>query len=115
MSVGPMGASFASSIAGTDLAQRNSSDVPAAQQATSNHSRKVDSTEKAEKAAGVGDPDESEKVSDRDADGRRAWERVGHPEDESEEEPELHDEATYDASQQKDLIDDKGHEIDLSG
>ena len=115
MSVGPMGASFASSIAATDLAQRSAGDVPATQQATSNHSRKVDSTEKAEKAAGVGDPEESEKASDRDADGRRAWEHVGHPEEDSETEPELSGEATYDRSQQKDPTGLKGREIDLSG
>lgn len=113
MSVGPMGASIASSIAATNLAQRNSSDVSGAQQATSSHARVVDSTEKAEKAAGVGDPDESEKVSDRDADGRRAWERPGHESDEAE--AELEGDATYDANPQKDPSGMTGREIDLSG
>lgn len=113
MSVGPMGASIASSIAATNLAQRNSSDVAGAQQATSTHARVVDSTEKAEKAAGVGDPDESQKTSDRDADGRRAWERPGHDSDESE--AELEGDATYDASVQKDPAGITGREIDLSG
>ncbi|PQO34394.1 hypothetical protein DTL21_12770 [Bremerella cremea] len=86
MSIGPTGMSFAASVAGSDLAQRNSSDVSQTQQATSNQARVVDSAEKAEKAAGVGDPDESEKISDRDGDGRRAWER---PENHSEEADEL--------------------------
>lgn len=113
MSVGPMGASIASSIAATNLAQRNSSDVSGAQQATSSHARVVDSTEKAEKAAGVGDPDESEKASDRDADGRRAWERPGHESDETE--TELEGDATYDATLQKDPTGVTGREIDLSG
>ncbi|QDU74903.1 hypothetical protein Pan97_19230 [Bremerella volcania] len=113
MSVGPMGASIASSIAATNLAQRNSSDVSGAQQATSTHARVVESTEKAEKAAGVGDPEESEKTSDRDADGRRAWERPGHDSDEVE--GELEGEATYDAGPQKDPTGVKGREIDLSG
>ncbi|MBA2116030.1 hypothetical protein [Bremerella alba] len=113
MSVGPLGASLASSIAATNLAQRNSSDVAGAQQATSSHALVVDSTEKAEKAAGVGDPEESEKISDRDADGRRAWER---PEEESDEdEAELEGDATYDATQRKDPTGVKGREIDLSG
>ena len=113
MSVGPMGASIASSIAATNLAQRNSSDVTGAQQATSNHARVVDSTEKAEKAAGVGDPEESEKAGDRDADGRRAWERPGH--DSEEAEAELEGDATYDAIPQKDPAGITGKEIDLSG
>jgi len=113
MSVGPMGASIASSIAATNLAQRNSSDVAGAQQATSSHARKVDSTEKAEKAAGVGDPEESEKTSDRDGDGRRAWERPEHASDEAE--GELEGDATYHDASQKDPAGVKGREIDLSG
>lgn len=113
MSVGPMGASLASSIAASNLAQRSSSDVANNQQATANQARVVDSTEKAEKATGVGDPEESEKTSDRDADGRRAWERLGHDSDEPEQE--LEGDATYDAPQQKDPATVKGREIDLSG
>jgi len=113
MSVGPMGASIASSVAATNLAQRNSSDVAQAQQATSSHALVVDSTEKAEKAAGVGDPEESEKASDRDADGRRAWERPGHETDEAE--AELEGDATYEEAPQKDPAGVKGREIDLSG
>lgn len=114
MSVGPMGASIASSLAASNLAQRNSSDVSGAQQATSNQSRAIDSAEKAEKAAGVGDPDESEKVSDRDADGRRAWERPQHEGEEAADE-ETPEEPTYDDGHEPDPNSSKGHEIDLSG
>ena len=115
MSIGPTGASFASSIAASDLAQRNSADVPNAQQASTSQSRTVDSTQKAEKAASIGDADESAKTSDRDADGRRAWERVGHPEDEADGEAELDGEATYDGDVKSDPTGIKGREIDLSG
>lgn len=116
MDVGPLGASLASSLSATNLAQRNSSDVATAKQSTASHSLKVDSTEKAEKAAGIGDAEESEKAGDRDADGRRLWERQGKKDDEPDSpEPELEGDATYDAAPQKDVSGVKGRELDISG
>ncbi len=113
MSVGPMGASIASSLAATNATQRTSADVTGNQQATANQARVADSVEKAEKAAGVGDTEESEKASDRDADGRRAWERPEHQEDSVDQE--LQQDATYDATLPKETTGGKGREIDLSG
>ena len=116
MDVGPLGASLASSLSATNLAQRNSSDVTNAKQATASHALKVDSTEQAEKAAGIGDAEESEKAGDRDADGRRLWERQGKPDDESDSaEAELEGDATYAADPQKDVSGVKGRELDISG
>lgn len=114
MSVGPMGASIVSSLAASNLAQRNSSDVGGAQQATANQSRTLDSVEKAEKAAGVGDPEESEKSSDRDADGRRAWERSQHDEEEAAQE-ETPEDATYDDRREPESGASTGHKLDLQG
>ncbi|EAQ81270.1 hypothetical protein [Blastopirellula marina] len=92
MSIGPAGAAIVSSLAASPLAQNASSEVDQNRQATSNQARKADSDQKAIKASGVGDPDESQEVSDRDADGRRLWEiqdeaeellaDTEHPEDE---------------------------------
>ena len=59
MSVGPMG------MAGS---------VPQVQQETANQTRQVQSQQKAENAAGVGETEQDEQTSDRDADGRRLWE-----------------------------------------
>ncbi len=51
-----------------------------------NHERRAESREKADRAAGVGSSDEqSNATGDRDADGRRPWERIrrpGQPEEE---------------------------------
>ncbi|MFI4876656.1 MAG: hypothetical protein ACIALR_15000 [Blastopirellula sp. JB062] len=74
MSIGPTGAAIVSSLAASPLAQNASSEVDKNRQETSNQARKVDSDQKAIKAAGVGDPDETQESSDRDADGRRLWE-----------------------------------------
>ena len=116
MSIGPTGISFASSVAATDLAQRNSADVAQTQQATSNQARLLEATEKAEKAAGIGDADESEKASDRDADGRRAWERSEHSTEDSEAaELELEGETTYDDRPPKDDVEKTGSHLDISG
>ncbi|RCS42217.1 hypothetical protein DTL42_20540 [Bremerella cremea] len=116
MSIGPTGISFASSVAATDLAQRNSSDVAQTQQATSSQARLLEATEKAEQAAGISDADESEKTSDRDADGRRAWERSEHPAEDSEAaELELEGETTYDDRPPKDGVGKTGSHLDISG
>lgn len=116
MSIGPTGMSFASSVAATDLAQRNSSDVAQTQQATANQARVLEATEKAEKAAGIGDAEESEKTSDRDADGRRAWERAEHHSSDSEQdELDLAGEAIYDDRPPKDAGGATGRQLDISG
>lgn len=116
MDVGPMGASLASSLSATNLAQRNSSDVTNAKQATASHAIKVDSAEQAEKAAGIGDADESEKAGDRDADGRRLWERQGKKDGDAESaDAELEGDATYAAEPQKETSGVKGRELDISG
>ncbi|UUO08604.1 hypothetical protein M4951_09855 [Blastopirellula sp. J2-11] len=74
MSIGPTGAAIISSLAASPLAQNASSEVDQNRQATNNQARKADSDQKAVKASGVGDPEESQEAGDRDADGRRLWE-----------------------------------------
>ena len=56
------------------LAQGQGSEVNRTQQETADHARDVQSTEKAENAAGVGQTEQDEEATDRDADGRRPWE-----------------------------------------
>jgi len=110
MSIGPMGASIASSLAASNQAQRNA-DVTDSQQATSHQSRSIDAVAEAEKAAGIGDPDESQKASDRDADGRRLWERQESAKSDD-------DETAEDSTYHRDTEDPtgiKGREIDLDG
>ena len=74
MSVGPL--NVAGSVAGS-LPQMRGAEADRAQQATVDQSRQTQSAQQAENAAGVGETAEEEQASDRDADGRRLWERRG--------------------------------------
>ena len=74
MSVGPTG--MAGGVAGSPLAQSHGSEVNRAQQETADHARQTQAAEKAENAAGVGQTEQDEQASDRDADGRRLWEEI---------------------------------------
>ena len=69
MSIGPTG--MIGSVAGSPLAQGQGSEVNRAQQETAEQARQAHSTEKAEDAAGVGQTEDDEQASERDADGRR--------------------------------------------
>lgn len=111
MSVGPMG--MVSSSAGSPLAQSQGSDVNRAEQDTANQARQTQMSEKAERASGVGQTEEDEGTSDRDADGRRPWEiEPARPEDSSAEA-----EPTEDVSlcQGKDPTGVTGRQLDLRG
>ena len=74
MSVGPMG--FFGSIAATPLSQSKGSDVDRAAQESSGQSGQTSNAAKAENAAGIGATDgEEHGAAERDADGRRIWEK----------------------------------------
>ena len=75
MSIVNFGSAVAAGIAGSAQAQKQTSATDQAAQDAAVHQRKTDSTERAVKAAGVGsNEEESQGTSERDADGRRAWE-----------------------------------------
>jgi len=77
MSVGPMGG-LPASAAGAPLAQTKGSDVDRAQQDSAAQQRRVQTDQKAEMAAGIGEADgEDHATGERDADGRRLWEQMG--------------------------------------
>ncbi|MFO7902635.1 MAG: hypothetical protein ACQESR_08265 [Planctomycetota bacterium] len=86
MSVGPMG--MAGSAAGSPLAQGRGSEVNRGQQETAEQSRQTQAAEKAEEAAGIGQTEQDEEASDRDADGRRLWEHLPEGQDDEEEQSE---------------------------
>jgi hypothetical protein len=74
MSVGPMG--FFSSIAATPLSQSKGNDVDRDGQESAGQSAQVANEAKAENAAGIGATDgEEHGAAERDADGRRIWEK----------------------------------------
>ncbi|MCH8922347.1 MAG: hypothetical protein IIA67_04255 [Planctomycetes bacterium] len=73
MSVGPMGG-ILGSAAGAPLAQTKGSDKEKAIQEAAAQKRRSESAQKASEAAGVGQTEENQASSERDADGRRLWE-----------------------------------------
>lgn len=74
MSVGSLGG--AGPLAGSQLAQSSGATVDRAKQDSASFQRQVDSTRQAADASGIGHTTEDHQTSDRDADGRRAWERA---------------------------------------
>ena len=79
MSIGSTG--ITGSVAGSHLAQTQGSEVSRAQQESSDHARQAGSAERAEDASGIGQTEQDEETSDRDADGRRLWEASAQSED----------------------------------
>ena len=74
MSIGSLG--LIGTVAAGQLQQTRGADSDRATQDARNQSREVDSARLAEAAQGVGEMAEDEQTSDRDADGRRLWERA---------------------------------------
>jgi hypothetical protein len=112
MSVGPMGGLPAAAVAGTSLAQAKGSDVDRTQQDSAAQQRRVQTDQKAESAAGIGEADgEDHQTGERDADGRRLWEETpggSGPGDSAGEQAD-------DQSHEKDPSGQSGSLLDLSG
>ncbi len=110
MSVGPLG--IAGSAAGSPLSQTRGADVEKAAQDTADQSRETQTSQRAEKASGIGETHEDEQASDRDADGRRPWEAGGQPKKPPGDAPPDEPQAP---PQSKDPTGQKGNQLDLSG
>jgi hypothetical protein len=112
MSVGPMG--FFSSIAATPLSQATGNDVDRAGQESAGQSAQTVNEAKAENAAGIGATDgEEHGAAERDADGRRIWEKPPGKKKTAARAPE-----TLPASSSvlsKDASGESGNELDLTG
>ncbi|MFN0021034.1 MAG: hypothetical protein ACKVP0_22475 [Pirellulaceae bacterium] len=72
MSIGSLG--IIGSMAGTSLAQK-SAEVDKTHRDAADASRQNDATARAESAEGIGQTEEDSQAGERDADGRRLWER----------------------------------------
>jgi hypothetical protein len=108
MSIGPLG--IASSVAGGQLANRTA-ELDRAQQEAGNQDRRISSETKANDAAGLAATDgEDTQTEERDADGRRLWERPSQPSRASQ---------TTDPAeaprQSKDPAGARGNQLDLTG
>lgn len=114
MSMGPMG--MAGSIAG-GLPQAATADSDRIKQQASEQTRQADSDRKAESASGVGETEQDEQASDRDADGRRLWEKSPGENSEADDQEATPGTATpsREALKSKDPTGLSGGKLDLSG
>lgn len=112
MSVGPAGG-IVGSAAGSPLAQSQGAEPERARQDAVAQQRRIESDQKADSAAGIGETDgEDHETSERDADGRRLWEQPP--------EAENADDAQQDSGAppqrvSKDATGQSGNLLDLSG
>jgi hypothetical protein len=99
------------SAAGSPLSQTAGSETERAQKDSIAHNRQVDANQKAERAAGIGQTEQDQGSSERDADGRRFWEEPAKPGTDS------HGRDTVDtaARQSKDATGQSGTKLDLTG
>ena len=114
MNVGPMGG-VAGSAAGAPLSQTAGSETERTQKDSAARQRQAEGELKAEKAAGIGQTEEDQGPSERDADGRRFWE-LPQDEDKEKETVEGQIEAAGEPTRQaKDPTGDSGNALDLTG
>jgi hypothetical protein len=107
MSIGPT--TFAASLAATSLNQARGSETERAQHETAAKERQVEGDRQAESAAGIGTTAGGEVAGERDADGRRLWERPPTPQGEQEGEPRESE------ARAKDPTGESGSLLDLTG
>lgn len=85
MSIGSLG--VLGSVSTGQLQQTRGAESDRAIQDAQTQAREVDAARQAEAAEGIGQMSEDEKTSDRDADGRRLWERPERRKSNDEPEP----------------------------
>jgi hypothetical protein len=110
MSMVPLGG-IVGSAAGVPISQTSGSETERAQKDSQAQHRQVDSTERAERAAGIGQTDEDQESSERDADGRRLWEEPTKAKKDSD----SHDTPDANPRQSKDATGQSGTKLDLTG
>ena len=110
MSVASLG--IVGSLAGSALVQKTA-DVDKTQRESADAARQTEAETRAESAAGIGQTEEESQTSDRDADGRRLWERPGEKEKDAPVDAE--DEAVLASQHAKDPTGESGKTLDITG
>ena len=113
MSMGPVGG-VVGSAAGTSLSQTAGAETERTQRDTAAQHRQIDGNERSERASGVGQTEEDQESSERDADGRRLWEGPAKRGKDAKEEP-AGDDASAMSKQSKDPTGQSGTKLDLTG
>jgi hypothetical protein len=115
MTMIPLGSAL-TSAAGTALSQTAGSDTERAQKDTISQRRIIDADLHAEQSAGIGETEKDQESSERDADGRRLWERPGEYSKKNETDCSIADsEADVQSRQSKDPTGQSGTKLDLTG
>lgn len=110
MTMVPLGG-LIGSAAGVPLSQASGSETERAQKEALAQNRAVDANQKAELAAGIGQTEQDQESSERDADGRRLWEAPGKPAKEAA----GGEVAEATTRQSKDATGQSGTKLDLTG
>jgi hypothetical protein len=113
MSMGPLGG-IVGSAAGAPLSQTAGAETERTQRDTAAQHRQIDANERSEQASGIGQTEQDQESSERDADGRRLWEG---PTKRGKEGTAESAEATAigEARQSKDPTGQSGTKLDLTG
>ena len=106
MSIGSFGG-VTGSAAGAPLPAAQGTEAERAQRDTAAQTRATDFEKHAEQTAGIGHTEEDQEASDRDADGRRMWERTDQTATEGEDGGK--------PKQSKDTTGETGTALDLTG
>lgn len=101
-----------SSVAGTALSQTSGSDTDRAQKESLTQLRGIEAEQHAEQSAGIGQTEQDQESSERDADGRRLWEA---PVDAKKKNVEQASDGATEARQSKDATGQSGTKLDLVG
>jgi hypothetical protein len=112
MSVGSLGG-IINSATGAPLSQTAGSETERAKDSL-NQSRQVDANQKAERAGGIGQTEQDQETSERDADGRRLWEAQDDKNRQGKSRTEAEAGETP-ARQSKDSTGQSGTKLDLTG
>jgi hypothetical protein len=110
MSMVPLGG-LLSSTAGTALSQATGSDTERTQKEGVAQRRSADADQHAEQSAGIGQTEQDQQTSERDADGRRLWEKAPAPKPVNESVADKE----ADSRQSKDPTGQSGTKLDLTG
>jgi hypothetical protein len=112
MSMGPLGG-VVGSAAGTSLSQTAGAETERSQRDTAAQHRQISGSERSERASGIGQTEQDQESSERDADGRRLWEKQSKDGKEAKDEPKSDDLAI--SKQSKDPSGQSGTKLDLTG
>jgi len=114
MSMGPVGG-VVGSAAGASLSQTAGAETERTQRDTASQHQHVDGNERSERASGIGQTEQDQESSERDADGRRLWEAPSKKKGKKVKDESVVDDASAMSKLSKDPTGQSGTKLDLNG